>query len=110
MSKQLVPFLKSHPNSLEAYERTTERNVIAVVVRTYTNVAYKLADKRYYSYKTKWPYDKPDGEMMLLKDDFPLYLGTNQSIEEIDSAMADGDWINHDTAMYAAHLAAVGGH
>lgn len=76
--KKLKPYLKEHASGKEAIERTKQKNVIAVVVKTYC--LDQLTSKQYYSYKTTW-----DGNNDSLYEDFPLSLGSNQSIEEIDA-------------------------
>lgn len=75
--KSLKPYLKLHSTMEDAVNRTTESNVTAVVVKTYS--IDTLVSTEYYSYKTKW-----DGNPEALREDFPLSLGSNQSIEEID--------------------------
>ena len=47
-------------------------------VKTYSGDG--LVSTEFYSYKTKW-----DGNNEALYEDFPLSLGSNQSIEEIDA-------------------------
>jgi len=79
----LKPYLKSHLTGQDAVSRTTKSNVIAVVVKTYSQDT--LVSKDFYSYKTKFPYELPNGEMQTLYEDFPLSLGSNQSIQEIDA-------------------------
>jgi len=74
----MKPFLKSHPTGSDAVKRTTQKNVIAVVVKTYNQESLHCTD--FYSYKTKW-----DGNLATLSEDFPLSLGSNQSIQEIDA-------------------------
>jgi len=74
----MKPYLKQHATPQEAVARTTKRNVTAVVVKTY--YFDTLHSTEYYSYKTKW-----DGHPDKLVEDFPLALGSNQSIQEVDA-------------------------
>lgn len=74
--KSLKPYLQQHKTGEEAVERTKKNNVIAVVVKTYC--LDSLATTEFYSYKTK-------NEGNDLYEDFPICLGSNQSIEEIDA-------------------------
>ena len=81
--KQLKPFLKNHRSGSEAIQRTKKNNVIAVRVNSYSGE--RLVCIEFFSYKTKFPYNLPNGEMQILSEDFPQPLGSNQSIEEIDA-------------------------
>lgn len=70
--------LTTHKTAQEAYEATTKPGIIAVCVKTYQ--LDSLAEKEFYTYKSKYE-DMTHEE---LYEDFPLSLGSNQSIEEID--------------------------
>lgn len=74
----MKPFLKLHKSGKFAVNETTKNNVTAVKVKTWNNDSLKSID--FYSYRTKW-----DGNPETLREDFPLPLGSNQSIEEIDA-------------------------
>lgn len=72
--KNLKPYLQSHTTGEEAVKRTTQKNVIAVRVKTYMQDS--LHTTEFYSYKT---------HNDVVFESFPLSLGSNQSIEEIDA-------------------------
>lgn len=74
----MKPFLKLHKTGALAVKETTKKNVTAVRVKTY--VRDMLSGIDFYSYKTKW-----DGNPETLREDFPICLGSNQYIEEIDA-------------------------
>lgn len=70
--------LTRYDTAQEAYDKTTKPGIIAVCVKTY--MLDTLAEKEYYTYKSKYEDMTPEE----LYEDFPLSLGSNQSIEEID--------------------------
>ena len=77
MKKQLKPFLQLHNTGKDAVNRTTKNNVIAVVVKTF--IDEQETECNFYSYKTNADFYDTN-----LRDDFPLTLGSNQTIQEID--------------------------
>lgn len=78
--KTLKPYLQSHKTDKEAVKRTTKKNVIAVKVKTYS--LDTLVSNEFYSFKTNKDLNNFDGTLM---QEFPLPLGSNQTIEEIDA-------------------------
>lgn len=74
----MQPFLKQHETGDQAVNRTKQNNVTAVMVKTYNQDT--LHSTEFYSYKTKW-----GGNPDTLREDFPLSLGSNQTIQEIDA-------------------------
>jgi hypothetical protein len=77
MTNKQLKHLKIHKNAAEAVAETTKSKIIAVVVKTY--LFDSLTQKDYYSYKSK--FENPED----LREDFPLALGSNQSIEELET-------------------------
>lgn len=78
MTRKQLRGLKSHKTAQAAYDETTKNGIIAVCVKTY--MLDNLAEKEYYTYKSK--YENMTHEELM--NDFPLSLASNQSIEEID--------------------------
>lgn len=74
--KTLKPYLKQHTSGKDAVNRTTQKNVIAVMVKTYS--LDTLVSTEFFSYKT----NNADNN---LYEDFPQMLFSNQSIIEIDA-------------------------
>lgn len=68
--------VKYHKTAQVAYEETTKPNVIAVKITTYTGEEVESIQYATYTGETDYPED--------LREDYPLALGSNQSIEEID--------------------------
>ena len=68
--------LRQYATPEAAYDSTTEEGRIAVRVITYYGEDIKLIE--YYSYISE--YDTPED----LREDFPLCLGSNQAIEELN--------------------------
>lgn len=68
--------MKQHLTACEAIKETTKPKIIAVKVTTYAQDSVHSVE--FFSYKSKFenPID--------LREDFPVALGSNQSIEEIE--------------------------
>jgi hypothetical protein len=71
--------LKTHSTPQEAYKETVSHNTHAVVVVTFQGEYEKT--REYYSFKSRKDEYMNAEE---LANDFPLVLGSNQYIREID--------------------------
>lgn len=78
MTQRQMKRLTKHKTAQDAYNATVRPGIIAVCIKTYQ--LDTLAEKEYYTYKSKYE----DMTVEELMEDYPLSLGSNQSIEEID--------------------------
>lgn len=69
--------IKNHPTAEAAYNETTKKDITAVVVVTYIG---ENETREYFTFKTKKEYNNAEQ----LAEDFPMCLGSNQYIREID--------------------------